>query len=1292
MECDNSTLYNKEKKMKTRKLFVAVTAMAILIAPFAQAADLTWDHDGNGTASDGTGTWLTANRWLNGGTPATWNNSTPDNAIIGSGGAGGTITVGAVTAGSVTLTNFTGTYTLQTGTNSQSGGITIAPNAGNVTFTSCSIQGAGGITKYGTSTLILGTAASANTFTGQLRVLGGVVKLGQDWNNHNNAIAGGYIGSVSGPNIELNGGVLGLYYDDFDRTLGTGAGQFQITGGRSGFAMYTNPRTTTTFNNNSSYQVVWGASGEGTATGYFNPSVFVLGDSAAGGGENCVVNNPIDLNGANRTIETANTSYYGQLSGVIANSTGTAGLIKLGAGELQLTQANTFNGGVTVSNGTLTVSSLANGGSNSSIGKSSNAATNLVLANGTTLKYTGGAASSDRSFTFNGTADGNSVTLNASGSGAINLTSTATPALGTANQTRTLILTGTQTGANTLAANLANNGTGVLAVKKTGAGTWVLTGNNTHTGQTSLEGGLLGVGTAAGLGASSAPVVFNGGGLQITGTTLTSLSSLGRQIVVTAGQPLILDIANAANTFTVDQALPPDGLVISGAGTVTLQGVVSNLVLNVPSGVTATYSGVIANGASGMSVTKIGAGTQILTGNNTYTGETYLNVGSLTLGSGSTIGRITGTTGLIFNGGTLQFNRSTNADIDAINNSAAITVNRSSTFGVTSADAGGINANENIGAATLNAGQMNFNWSNGGSSGTIMTLASLSRSGTASANFNSGFASNSSRWRITGSGTTTAGEIVGPWYTTGGNGAGFNSTDYAVYSSDFVAPAAITANNTETTWGIASNIHVNATATTLTATRTLNTLRYSAAAGSVALGANNLETYGLLNGGSGLLTVSGTGALTTPSGGGNLYVTAGANSITVSAPINNNGGDVTLVKNGGNTLTLSGSKNYAGGTVLNAGSLTTTADNQLGTGGVTVNGTVTWNSGDIYNHARSLTINEGAELTLNNGSGVTGVFSGNGRLKVTTADAFRFLNASNTFSGPIYASTANVLTYGLEMASIGDGVGSGLISLDNGNFRWMKASGGTTTLANRQFALSGTTSGGTIQALGTTSAENLIINKDLLVTGVGNKTFRLAGSNTGNNWFAGNITDGPSSIISLTKEEGGTWILSGTNTYSGTTIVLAGKLILSNAWSVASGVLDVRSGAKVQLDYTGSRPVAEFWTNGVKAASGIVYNSVNAPNHILGSGSIMVGIETFSVSYNGNGNTGGAVPVDPNAYTNNAIVTVLGAGTLVKANSSFGGWSMQAGPTYAPGSTFQITTNTTLYATWMPAGTLIQLK
>ena len=52
------------------------------------------------------------------------------------------------------------------------------------------------------------------------------------------------------------------------------------------------------------------------------------------------------------------------------------------------------------------------------------------------------------------------------------------------------------------------------------------------------------------------------------------------------------------------------------------------LTLNPQSGI-CTYSGAIANGVSGMSLTKSGAGTQVLAGTNTYTGETNVTGGTL---------------------------------------------------------------------------------------------------------------------------------------------------------------------------------------------------------------------------------------------------------------------------------------------------------------------------------------------------------------------------------------------------------------------------------------------------------------------------------------------------------------------------------------------------------------------------------------------------------------------------------------------------------------------------------------
>ena len=76
---------------------------------------------------------------------------------------------------------------------------------------------------------------------------------------------------------------------------------------------------------------------------------------------------------------------------------------------------------------------------------------------------------------------------------------------------------------------------------------------------------------------------------------------------------------------------------------------------------------------------------------------------------------------------------------------------------------------------------------------------------------------------------------------------------------------------------------------------------------------------------------------------------------------------------------------------------------------------------------------------------------------------------------------------------------------------------------------------------------------------------------------------------------------------------------------------------------------------------------------------------TYTVTYNGNGNTLGSVPVDSTTYEQGQTVTVLqNTGNLAKSNSTFGGWNTLAdgtGTTY--GSTFVMgTVNLTLYAKW----------
>ena len=137
---------------------------------------------------------------------------------------------------------------------------------------------------------------------------------------------------------------------------------------------------------------------------------------------------------------------------------------------------------------TLSVASVTDAGSASTLGASSNAAANLVLDRAV-LRHTGASNSStDRLFTIG--AGG--ATLESTGTGAVTYGSAGgTNAIAGASF-RTLTLGGASTAANTISSILAN-GTGgeVLSLVKADAGTWVLGGDNTYTGTTAVLAGTL---------------------------------------------------------------------------------------------------------------------------------------------------------------------------------------------------------------------------------------------------------------------------------------------------------------------------------------------------------------------------------------------------------------------------------------------------------------------------------------------------------------------------------------------------------------------------------------------------------------------------------------------------------------------------------------------------------------------------------------------------------------------------------------------------------------------------------
>lgn len=83
----------------------------------------------------------------------------------------------------------------------------------------------------------------------------------------------------------------------------------------------------------------------------------------------------------------------------------------------------------------------------------------------------------------------------------------------------------------------------------------------------------------------------------------------------------------------------------------------------------------------------------------------------------------------------------------------------------------------------------------------------------------------------------------------------------------------------------------------------------------------------------------------------------------------------------------------------------------------------------------------------------------------------------------------------------------------------------------------------------------------------------------------------------------------------------------------------------------------------------------------------VIPMEDYTVTYNGNGNDGGSVPIDNNSYQLGWDVSVRGnTGNMVKAGCVFAGWNTEAdgsGTDRAVASTFSMgSANVTLYAKW----------
>ncbi len=305
-------------------------------------------------------------------------------------------------------------------------------------------------------------------------------------------------------------------------------------------------------------------------------------------------------------------------------------LTKVGNGVLKLTGTNLYSGVTVFAGGIVQAASLADNGMVSSlgVGTGDTAGDRIgLLFRGGVLKYAGSTAqSTNRAIRLS--TDGGGGTIDASGSSpdaTLVFSRTQMPNWWENGGVRTLTLTGTNTGENTIVAGINDwSGVTTIHVNKDGVGTWVLAGASNYLGVTDIKAGMLIAAHSAALGTGG----FNGGTMTLVrdGATLAlkGNSSLNEHIRVGgAGVGGLGAIRNLAGANTLTQSISLAGDTTIGVDTSTLT----------------IASGFYGDGTlNGSSLTKVGNGVLVLSGSSIYTGATILEGGKLvvaSLGTGS---------------------------------------------------------------------------------------------------------------------------------------------------------------------------------------------------------------------------------------------------------------------------------------------------------------------------------------------------------------------------------------------------------------------------------------------------------------------------------------------------------------------------------------------------------------------------------------------------------------------------------------------------------------------------------
>lgn len=645
-------------------------------------------------------------------------------------------------------------------------------------------------------------------------------------------------------------------------------------------------------------------------------------------------------------------------------------------------------------------------------------------------------------------------------------------------------LTSTQT--HTISSTLAGAAT---SLTKTGLGTIVLSGSNAFAGSTVISAGTLTLGNANALANSPLDTLTS-----IAGTASSGLKATVPSLTF-GGLSGDKDLAAVFTTTS------------GGFGSVT------GLTLNPGNAVTTTYSGIIADGAVGMTLTKSGAGTQVLQGANTYTGATTVNAGKLTLDyTTQDNSKLSDTGALVLGNGTLELAGGTHAEV--------------------------------VGSTTLTGNTVVTR-----SSGTaVLALGAIS--GTGSVDFS---AANIAT-------TSTANNALGvlPFATIGGSDLAANdgSGNIVVFTGyadiDARGPSTVPDNVNAIVRifgdGTSGNIALAATTTTI------NSLLQSNAtfAATIDTAGKALVTTALSVGSSAeslsIGAAAGDGVLQSPVAGGTLGLTSAnvAKSLTINAAIVDNTTPSGVSTSGAGTVVLAGTNIHTGATLVGDGTLQLSGSLAGSAVSVAGDGVLDQTSTGIISGAVGLTHNSSGISILagtNTYDGVTAVNTG--VLNIRSNAALGSTVAGTTVASGAALQTQDGITVGAETLTLqGSGVaGTGALR----NISGANTYGGQVTLAGATVINS--------------DAGTLTLSDPGTITGA---TFALTVGGAGAT-VINSIID--TTTGTLTKQGAGTLTLTGANTYTGAVSVSAGVLNLQNstaAGTIAGGVA-VASGAALQL-------------------------------------------------------------------------------------------------------------------------------